>query len=143
MATEGMRSLIDAVYDDKEMREALLDINRFKQTIISKFSREDLEVLEEAGFEFSNNYITQRRNELKTFLLTHPECMSGDFETLMDKIMYYTAKEGTKLKDQKKKRLQRAKQLDKENIKRVKKSKSKPKPKVEEEEEEESQSESK
>lgn len=140
MATDGMRTLIDAVYEDKEMREALLDINRFKQTIISKFSREDLDVLEEAGFEFSNNYITQRRNELKTFLLTHPECMSGDFETLMDKIMYYTAKEGTKLKDQKKKRLQRAKQLAKENIKRVKKSKPKPKAPIEEEEEEESES---
>lgn len=146
MATDGMRTLIDAVYEDKEMREALLDINRFKQTIISKFSREDLDVLEEAGFEFSNNFITQRRNELKTFLLTHPECMSGDFETLMDKIMYYTAKQGTKLKDQKKKRLQRVKQLAKENIKRVKKSKSKPKPKApieEEEEEEEEESESK
>ena len=72
--------------------------------------------------------------------------MSGDFETLMDKIMYYTAKQGTKLKDQKKKRLQRVKQLAKENIKRVKKSKSKPKPKApieEEEEEEEEESESK
>ena len=145
MATEGMRTLIDAVYEDKEMREALLDINRFKQTIISKFSREDLDVLEEAGFEFSNNYITQRRNELKTFLLTHPECMSGDFETLMDKIMYYTAKQGTKLKDQKKKRLQRIKQLAEKNIKRVKKStpKKKPKAPIEEEEEEESESESK
>ena len=98
-----MRTLIDTVYEDKEMREALLDINQFKQTMISKFSREDLEVLEEGCFQFSNTYITQRRNELKTFLLTHPECMSGDFETLMDKIMYFTTKEGRKLKDQKKK----------------------------------------
>ena len=145
MATDGMRSLIDTVYDDQEMREALFDITQFKISMISRFSREDLDVLEEAGFEFSNNFITQRRNELKTFLLNHPECMSGELETLMDKIMYYTAKEGTKLKDQKKKRLQRVKQLAKENIKRVKKSKSKPKPKapIEEEEEEEEESESK
>ena len=133
------------MYDDQEMREALFDITQFKISMISRFSREDLDVLEEAGFEFSNNFITQRRNELKTFLLNHPECMSGELETLMDKIMYYTAKEGTKLKDQKKKRLQRVKQLAKENIKRVKKSKSKPKPKapIEEEEEEEEESESK
>ena len=62
-----------------------------------------LEVLEEACFECSNTYITQRRNELKTFLLNHPECMSGELETLMDKIMYFTTKEGKKLKDQKKK----------------------------------------
>ena len=145
MATDGMRSLIDTVYDDQEMREALFDITQFKISMISRFSREDLEVLEEAGFEFSNTYITQRRNELKTFLLNHPECMSGELETLMDKIMYFTTKEGKKLKDQKKKRLQRIKQLAEKNIKRVKKStpKKKPKAPIEEEEEEEEESESK
>ena len=135
MATDGMRSLIDTVYDDQEMREALFDITQFKISMISRFSREDLEVLEEAGFEFSNTYITQRRNELKTFLLNHPECMSGELETLMDKIMYFTTKEGKKLKDQKKKRLQRIKQLAEKNIKRVKKSTPKKKPKAPIEEE--------
>ena len=111
-----MRSLIDTVYDDQEMREALFDITQFKISMISK-----------------------------TFLLNHPECMSGELETLMDKIMYFTTKEGKKLKDQKKKRLQRIKQLAEKNIKRVKKStpKKKPKAPIEEEEEEESESESK
>ena len=68
MSSEGMNVLIDMVYDDASLREALLDITGFKKTMISRFSREDFELLEEAGFRFSSQFLTQRRAELNTFL---------------------------------------------------------------------------
>ena len=119
MATESMRALIDIVFNDPDMVEALLDIQQFKLTALSRFSREDLEVLEESGFKFTTSFITQRRNELKTFLLQHPECMSSDYETLIDKITYYCTKQGQILRDMKAKRIRRAKELAEANKKRA------------------------
>ena len=114
-----MRTLIDIVFNDPDMVEALLDIQQFKLTALSRFSREDLEVLEESGFKFTSSFITQRRNELKTFLLQHPECMSSDYETLIDKITYYCTKQGQILRDMKAKRIRRAKELAEANKKRA------------------------
>lgn len=119
MATDSMRALIDLVFNDSDMIEALQDVIQFKQTMISKFSRDDFEILDEAGFQFSSTYITQRRNELKTFLQQHPECRSNDFETLIDKITYYCTKQGQALRELKQKRTQRARQLAEANKRRA------------------------
>ena len=116
MSTEGMNVLIDMVYDDKNLREALLDIIGFKKTMIARFSREDFELLEEAGFRFSSQFITQRRAELNTFLFNHPECMSGDHETLIDKISYLVAKLYQDKVSKSSKRARRAKEIVHRNM---------------------------
>ena len=121
MATDGMRALIDHCFTDSSLCEALLDIQEYKKTLVARFSKEDLEILEDAGFQFSNNYVTQRRNELKTFLTKHPECTSGNFETLIDKITYFTTKQIEVWQDERAQRRRRAKQLAEANKKRVQK----------------------
>ena len=121
MATDGMRTLIDHALSDSSLCEALLDIQEYKKSLVARFSKEDLEILEDAGFQFSNNYVTQRRNELKTFLTKHPECTSGNFETLVDKITYFTTKQIEQWNDERAQRRRRAKQLAEANKKRIKK----------------------
>ena len=59
MATDGMRTLIDHALSDSSLCEALLDIQEYKKSLVARFSKEDLEILEDAGFQFSNNYVTQ------------------------------------------------------------------------------------
>ena len=118
MASEAMRSLIDLCYEDEEMRYALKDIMGFKRSSTQRFGREEMDILEDAGFEFSNSYITQRKNEVISFLSQHPECCSQDFETMIDKITYFCVKHTELLREKKKKQKQRMKEIAERNKKR-------------------------
>ena len=111
-----MRALIDLTYNDVALREALLDMVQFKPTMLTRFSRDDLEILDDAGFRFSSPYITQRRAEIKTFLNNHPECMSGDFETLVDKISYLVAKLYKDEAQAKRKQTKRVKEITRKHM---------------------------
>ena len=60
-----------------------------------------------------------RSDKGATFLTTHPECMSGDFEILIDKITYLTSKIYQQKASKKKKRAEQVKTIARRNIKRA------------------------
>ena len=93
MATEAMKEIIDWSFHNDEWNEALLDIKGFQLQLVGRFNRSELDLLEEQGFNFSASGVVQRRNDIKTFIRQHPEVMSSDFETLIDKIIYWIQKE--------------------------------------------------
>ena len=93
MATEAMKEIIDWAFHNDEWNEALLDIKGFQLQLVGRFNRSELDLLEEQGFNFSASGVVQRRNDLKSFIRQHPEVMSSDFETLIDKIIYWLEKE--------------------------------------------------
>ena len=93
MATEAMKEIIDWAFHNDEWNEALLDIKGFQLQLVGRFSRSELDLLEEQGFNFSASGVVQRRNDLKSFIRQHPEVMSSDFETLIDKIIYWLEKD--------------------------------------------------
>ena len=88
-----MKEIIDWAFHNDEWNEALLDIKGFQLQLVGRFSRSELDLLEEQGFNFSASGVVQRRNDLKSFIRQHPEVMSSDFETLIDKIIYWLEKE--------------------------------------------------
>lgn len=118
MATDAMRQLIDYVYDNEGISEALIDIAEFKLGIINRFSREDTDLLADAGFTFTSPSTTQRKNEIRAFLNKHPECMSGDFETMIDKITYYIIKKRSAKEQRRSKQRQGTKRLINDNFQR-------------------------
>ena len=93
MATEAMKEIIDWAFHNDEWNEALMDIKGFQLQLVGRFTRSELDLLEEQGFNFSAAGVVQRRNDLKSFIRQHPEVMSADFETLIDKIIYWIQKE--------------------------------------------------
>ena len=121
MATEAMRSLIDLCYDDEAMREALKDIMGFKKSFMQRFTKEEMNILEESGFEFQSGYAGQRKSELLSFISRHPECCAQDFETMIDKITYYCAKQTEMQREKKKKQRERIKELAEKNRTRTRK----------------------
>ena len=88
-----MKEIIDWAFHNDEWNEALLDIKGFQLQLVGRFTRSELDLLEEQGFNFSASGVVQRRNDLKSFIRQHPEVMSADFETLIDKIIYWLEKE--------------------------------------------------
>ena len=88
-----MKEIIDWAFHNDEWNEALLDIKGFQLQLVGRFTRSELDLLEEQGFNFSASGVVQRRNDLKSFIRQHPEVMSSDFETLIDKIIYWLEKE--------------------------------------------------
>ena len=88
-----MKEIIDWAFHNDEWNEALLDIKGFQLQLVGRFSRSELDLLEEQGFNFSASGVVQRRNDLKSFIRQHPEVMSSDFETLIDKIIYWLEKD--------------------------------------------------
>ena len=98
-----MKQLIDLSIENKELQEALQDITEFKLGSLNKFTAEDFNELEAIGFKFSTKAVTQRKSEMRLFVNEHPECQSGDFTTMVEKITYYTLKkQQLKRKKQKK-----------------------------------------
>ena len=89
MATEGMKQFIDYARADEEINEALIDITQFKLGFLKRISNDDLLCLEEAGFKFSGRSLTQRRQELRSFICGNPVLRAGDYDTMIDKVMYY------------------------------------------------------
>ena len=89
MATDAMSQIIVLAANDPEISEALNDIRGFQVQIITRCSRELLAEIEETGFEFHSSSMSGRKEELKSFLRAHPECMSSDIETLIDKLSIY------------------------------------------------------
>ena len=92
MATESMKQLIEDAMHDEDLNEALIDIAEFKLGYLNRFTVEDILVLEEVGFNFVSRSLTQRKQELRTFICGHPVLMSADFETMLDKIMFYLSR---------------------------------------------------
>ena len=90
MATEAMRQIIQAAAFDEDIRVALNDIRGFTFQTITRCTRDLLQEVEDAGFQFQSTGITGRKEELKSFLRAHPECMSEDIETIIDKISIFS-----------------------------------------------------
>ena len=96
---------------DPGLNEALVDITEFKLGLLNRFTFDDLLILEDSGFEFVSRSITQRKQELRTFITAHPALESGDFETMMDKILFYLSKSRFARQKEKLRRQQRTKAL--------------------------------
>ena len=111
MATESMKQLIEDTMMDRELNEALIDIADFKIGMLNRFTIDDIMILEEAGFNFVSRSITQRKQELRAFICGNPALKSADFETMLDKIMFFLSKQHKEMAKKKQKRQQRAKQI--------------------------------
>ena len=111
MATDSMRQLIEETIADPGLNDALIDISEFKLGMLNRFTFDDILILEDSGFEFVSRSITQRKQELRTFITSHPALESGDFETMMDKIMFYLSKTSKERLREKQRRQKRTRAL--------------------------------
>ena len=116
MATEGMKQLIDYARTDADINEALMDITEFKLGLLNRMSIDDLLCIEEAGFKFSGRSLTQRRQELHSFICGNPALMAGDYETMIDKLMYYLAQTAAEKKKKRDRRTKRTRQIMERNF---------------------------
>ena len=107
MATEAMRQIIQAAAFDEDIRIALNDIRGFTFQTITRCTRDLLQEVEDAGFQFQSTGITGRKEELKSFLRAHPECMSADIETIIDKISIFSDVQSEVRRQEREKQLQR------------------------------------
>ena len=85
-------ALIDICLENPEIREALKDIKSFQQQTINRLYNDHINTLVECGFDFAMSSISGRKQELKTFIATHPEVMSNDIETLLCNIAHYVSR---------------------------------------------------
>ena len=111
MATDYMKQLIDETIGDEEMNDALIDITEFKLGMLNKFNADDIFQIEDAGFNFVSRSLTQRKQELRSFITGHPALMSGDFETMIDKIMFYLSRQRREKAKKRQRRQQRTKAI--------------------------------
>ena len=101
-----MKQIIEESMTDQDYNEALIDITEFKLGLLNRFTVDDLYILEESGFPFVSKSLTQRKQELRAFVCGHPAVMSGDFDMMLDKIMYYLSKQRKeRLKDRQKRQM--------------------------------------
>ena len=101
-----MKQIIEESMADQDYNEALIDITEFKLGLLNRFTVDDLYILEESGFPFVSKSLTQRKQELRAFVCGHPAVMSGDFDMMLDKIMYYLSKQRKeRLKDRQKRQM--------------------------------------
>ena len=111
MATDSMKQLIEETMIDQDLNEALIDISEFKLGTLNRFTADDIYILEDAGFQFTARSFTQRKQELRTFLCGHPALLSGDFEVMLDKLMFYLSKQRKDQARIKQRRKQRTRQI--------------------------------
>ena len=135
MATEAMKQLIDICYENDEMREAIRDIIKFTWRTIERITKPETQDLAAEGFPFFKEGITTRRQELRAFLTTHPECMSEDIETTIDKIGYFLEKDQERMLKEKQRTQKRI--HEKSQARLMKRSTKKPAPPKKEKEEKE------
>ena len=104
-----------------EIREALNEVRDFKLQTVRTMSREliiDLE--EEVGFTFSSKALTQRRNEILTFVQAHPELMTNDIEQLIYNIAYYLNQNDESQRAVEKNRVKTQRKRIKEQVQKLK-----------------------
>ena len=85
-------NLIDICIANPSIRETLKEIKAFQQQTISRLYNDHINTLVECGYEFQTTSISGRKQELKLFILTHPEVMSNDIETLLCNIAHYVSR---------------------------------------------------
>ena len=120
MATEEQYRLIDLAIEDEEIKEALLDVSRFKLGLLNQFGIQEVQILEESGFRFTSQAITQRKADIRTFILSHPEVQSENFTVMFDKITYWLSKKAEAEKAKRKRKAQKIKALAAKHLRRKK-----------------------
>ena len=118
MATEAQYRLIDLAFEDEEIQEALLDVSHFKMGLLNQFGLQEVQILEEAGFKFTSQAITQRKADIRTFILSHPEVQSESFTVMFDKISYWLSKKAEAEKAKRKRKAQKMKALAAKHLRR-------------------------
>ena len=118
MATEAQYRLIDLAFEDEEVQEALLDVSHFKMGLLNQFGLQEVQILEEAGFKFTSQAITQRKADIRTFILSHPEVQSESFTMMFDKISYWLSKKAEAEKAKRKRKAQKMKALAAKHLRR-------------------------
>ena len=118
MATEAQYRLIDLAFEDEEVQEAVLDVSHFKMGLLNQFGLQEVQILEEAGFKFTSQAITQRKADIRTFILSHPEVQSESFTMMFDKISYWLSKKAEAEKAKRKRKAQKMKALAAKHLRR-------------------------
>ena len=106
-----MKQLIEETIADPDLNEALIDISQFKLGSLNRFTADYILIFEDAGFQFVSRSFTQRKQELRSFICGHPALMSGDFETMLDKIMFYLSKSQKERLRRRQRRKQKTRQI--------------------------------
>ena len=118
MATEEQYRLIDLTLEDEEIQEALLDVSRFKIGFLNQFGIQEAQILEESGFKFTSQAITQRKADIRTFVLSHPEVQSENFTVMFDKITYWLSKKAEAEKAKRRRKAQKIKSIAAKHLRR-------------------------
>ena len=118
MATEAQYRLIDIAFEDEEIQEALLEVSHFKMGLLNQFGLQEVQILEEAGFKFTSQAITQRKADIRTFILSHPEVQSESFTMMFDKISYWLSKKAEAEKAKRKRKAQKMKNIAAKHLRR-------------------------
>ena len=107
-----MKELIHYARTDDEINEALIDITEFKPGQLNRISSEDYNVLKKQVLSS-----TQRKKEVRSFIMCHPALMSGDYETMIDKVMYYLAQVHAEKKKKRTKQTKQTRRIMERNFK--------------------------
>ena len=105
MATEEQYRLIDLAIEDEDLNQ---------------FGIQEVQILEESGFRFTSQAITQRKADIRTFILSHPEVQSENFTVMFDKITYWLSKKAEAEKAKRKRKAQKIKALAAKHLRRKK-----------------------
>ena len=64
MATEAMKEIIDWAFHNDEWNEALLDIKGFQLQLVGRFSRSELDLLEEQGKASTSQHLALSKDAM-------------------------------------------------------------------------------
>ena len=85
---EATKRLIEVVNQEPQLRRALDIITEFKWVRINEMSKQQLNMLAEEGFRFHRDTLGSRREDVKQYLKSHPECRQPDTNAIIDAIGY-------------------------------------------------------
>ena len=85
----SVAQLIVTEINHPEVARIINDIRDFDWAIISKLRKTELDRVKATGFQFVTEGPISQKEELKSFLLSHPSCMASNFEKIISKLTLF------------------------------------------------------
>ena len=82
-------ALMKAEIADEHVAVMLNDIRAFDFTMVNKLTQSDLMKIANTGFQFATRGVKNQREEVRSFLLSHPSTMASDIDTIINKFQLY------------------------------------------------------
>ena len=82
-------ALMKAEIADEHVAVMLNDIRAFDFALVNKLTQRDLNNIASTGFQFATRGVKNQREEVRSFLLSHPSTMAADIDTIIIKFRLY------------------------------------------------------